>query len=107
MFTKFFKRRLASCLCFVLAATCIVSSLPPGITGGGYQVSAAEQHERNWALGASYEMQYKNHHDYDDPDFTKLTDGQYTNGYTNTLLVFGCRWDTGYINHGSGTPEEL
>ena len=107
MFTKFFKRRLASCLCFVLAATCIVSSLPPGITGGGYQVSAAEQHERNWALGASYEMQYKNHHDYDDPDFTKLTDGQYTNGYTNTLLVFGCRWDTGYITMDLGHPRTL
>ena len=37
----------------------------------------------------------------------RLTDGQYTNGYTNTLLVFGCRWDTGYITMDLGHPRAL
>ena len=107
MIAKFFKRRLASCLCFVLAATCIVSSLPPGITGNGNQVSAAEVHERNWARGTSYEVESAYWHDYKDPDGTKLTDGVYATDYNNVLMGISPRWSTGYITMDLGTERTL
>ena len=108
MIAKFFKRRLTSCLCFVVAAACILSSLPLGIAGNGYQVSAADgQPERNWAQGASYVMEYSAHHNYDDPDGTKLTDGVYATDYTDDLLVFATRFGTTSIVMDLGYARDV
>ena len=75
MFAKFFKRRLTSGLCFVLAATFAISSLPVGMMGGG-DVAAAPI-EANYAPKATYTSVVGNIHDYNDPNNTKLTDGIY------------------------------
>ncbi len=84
MLHKPFKRRLASCLCAMLAATCVLSSLPVGATSGsygGYAASAAAEETVNWALGKSYDSTIESYHGNNDPQLTKLTDGQFAANY--------------------------
>ncbi len=84
MLHKPFKRRLASCLCAMLAAACVLSSLPVGAISGsdaGYAASAAAEETVNWALGKSYESDIQNYHSNNDPQLIKLTDGVYCAGY--------------------------
>ena len=84
MLHKPFKRRLASCLCAMLAATCVLSSLPVGATSGsygGYAAFAATGETVNWALGKSYDSTIESYHGNNDPQLTKLTDGRYAANY--------------------------
>ena len=83
MLHKPFKRRLASCLCAVLAATCVLSSLPVGAASGsygGYEASALAEETVNWALGKSYALDIpsEDYHGERLDDGLKLTDGTAT-----------------------------
>ena len=107
MFAKFFKRRLTSGLCFVLAATFAISSLPVGMMGGG-DVAAAPI-EANYAPKATYTSVVGNIHDYNDPNNTKLTDGIYAEDtYCNKLFGFTPKSiNTGYITFDFGEEMDL
>ena len=107
MFAKFFKRRLTSGLCFVLAATFAISSLPVGMMGGG-DVDAAPI-EANYAPKATYTSVVGNIHDYNDPNNTKLTDGIYAEDtYCNKLFGFTPKSiNTGYITFDFGEEMDL
>ena len=91
MLHKPFKRRLASCLCAVLAATCVLSSLPVGAASGsygGYEASALVEETVNWALGKSYTLDIpsEDYHGERLDDGLKLTDGTATADYDATLV---------------------
>ncbi len=79
MLHKRLKKRLASCLCAVLAVTCILSSIPVQAQsrsqGSGGKV--------NWASGLTYETNWTNEEfnsdTYSDYDHVKMTDGAKAN----------------------------
>ncbi|PWL45536.1 MAG: hypothetical protein DBY45_03815, partial [Clostridiales bacterium] len=91
MLQKPFKRRLASCLCALLAATCVLSSLPVGAVSGsdgGYAAFAATGETVNWAQGKPYTLDIpsENYHGERLDDGVKLTDGTATADYDGTLV---------------------